>query len=99
MTLAFACSACTPNYIGDWVWDNYRDVQPQTIQSQGTTWGILDKPEEGRMLVVPGRTGSIEQYEAAAEDYFEQVGRVCTIRSGGLKRDHDNVELFYLCKK
>jgi len=53
--LALASSGCGSEDIeGDWSnLTNYGDVQPQKIQFKEVTWGIVDRTEEERMLMVP----------------------------------------------
>ena len=80
--------------------NQYGNVQPQKIQFKGVTWGILDKPEEERMLVVPLGDAPFEQYDGAAREFFERSKRECTVTRKRLASSTDfSFEFFYSCKK
>ncbi len=83
----------------------YGNVQPQKIQFEGITWGIVDKPDEERMIVVslgaysPGAARE-KQTEGAAHEYLERSKRDCTILSKKLASSTDfSFEFYYSCKK
>ncbi len=87
----------------DWyTWENYRDVQPQEVKLQGNTFGIFDKPGEGRMVVTDTINRfeklPLSQFELAAQAYFERSNRRCTIESAKhLNQPTLSFELFYFC--
>ena len=83
----------------------YGNVQPQKIQFEGITWGIFDKPDEERMIVVslgaywPGAARA-KQTEGAAHEYLERSKRDCAILSQTLASHTDwSFEFYYSCKK
>ena len=115
--IALACSGCgsSKDWEGDYhVLTNYGNVPPQKFQFQGTTWGILDKPDDrfpdspvltGQMIVVslgaywPGPE-RWKQTEAAAHGYLERSKGDCTILSSMLASSTDySLEFYYSCKK
>ena len=98
---ALVASGCGGKDVGGDLYnlDHYGNVQPHKIQFQGITWGVLDKPEEGRMLVVPLDSAQFEQYDAAAREYFELSKRKCTVISKKLASRTDfSVEFLYSCE-
>ena len=103
---ALACAGCVSKDVsGDLdVLENYGNVKPLRFEFQGNTWGILDKPKEGRMLVVSlGAHGALgdqlfERTEAAVHGYLSQTSRVCEIGSKRLMSATDlSVEFVYVC--
>ena len=85
--------------------NQYGNVQPQKIQFEGITWGIFDKPDEERMIVVslgaywPGAARA-KQTEGAAHEYLERSKHDCTILSKKLASSTDfSFEFYYSCKK
>lgn len=90
----------TPTYLSR----NYRNVQLETVQSQGFAWIIVDKPKEGRMLVTSLKDiefrAPFAQNEAAAQDYFALLKSDCTVgeRRIAMPARYDSAEFFYTCK-
>ena len=108
MLFAVACAGCGGKDTSGDLYNltHYGNVQPQKIQFQGITWGILDKPEEGRMIVVslgahsPLTDEKVEQTEGAAQSYLERSNRDCTVTARKLASATDNsFEFFYSCNK
>ena len=104
--VALAFSGCgSKDVSGDWEnFKNYGNVKPQKFEFNGNTWGVFDKPDERRMIVVSlgahGAFGSkvIERTEEAARRYLSQTGRVCEIESRRLTSATDNsIEFVYMC--
>ncbi len=104
--IALACSGCVyPIRDALYALEHYGNVQPQKFQFQGITWGVLDKPEEERMIVVslgafwPGPARQ-KQTEEAAHEYLERSKRDCTVHSVRLASYSDgSYEFYYSCKK
>ncbi len=65
--IVLAGSGCITNTGGWYGLKHYGDVQPQKVESQGNTFGILDKPEEGRMVV----TDTINRFKKLPLSQFE----------------------------
>ena len=89
--------------LADWyIREDYRDVQPQEIELQGNTFGIFDKPGEGRLVVTDTINRfeklPLNQFELAAQVYFERSNRRCTIESAKyLRQPTLTFEFFYSC--
>ncbi len=97
--IVLAGSGCITNTGGWYGLKHYGDVQPQKVESQGNTFGILDKPEEGRMMVAwlgKSRHVPASQFELAAQAYFERSNRRCRIESVNWVGS-SLVELVYSC--
>ena len=64
---AFLLSAC--GGVG-YALENYTGVQVQRIEANAETWQILDKPEEGRMMITPsiGRAAAVGAAQGATFD-------------------------------
>ncbi len=105
--IALACSGCSKDVGGDlYNLEHYGNVQPQKFQFQGITWGVLDKPEEGRMIVVslaahlPLTDAKTKQTGDAAHEYLGRSKRDCTVHSVRLaSRTDGSYEFYYSCKK
>lgn len=61
---AFLLSAC--GGVG-YALENYTGVQVERIEANGETWRILDKPEEGRLMITPsiGRAAAVGAAQGA----------------------------------
>ncbi len=98
--IVLAGSGCITNTGGWYGLKHYGDVQPQKVESQGNTFGILDKPEEGRMVVTDTinrfKKLPLSQFELAAQAYFERSNRRCTIESAEYISTL-SLEFFYSC--
>ena len=99
-------AGCSKDVQGDlYITQNYGNVQPQRIQFNGTDWGVLDKPEEGRMIVVGlgawhGVTEELlNNANGAARTFLQRSERDCAIDSRKLASGTDgSLEYFYSCK-
>lgn len=82
----------------EYISQHYSDVSPQDVAMPDDTYGVSDKPAEGRMLVQSSIGTGVAQgigaglfsadplpkpfFQAAAERFLAQTGRKCRITDG-----------------
>ena len=89
-------AGCSKDLAGDLhVLEHYGDVIPQKFQFEGETFGVLDRPEQERMIVVSlGPWWGVSEElmartNAAAEEYLQDSQRICTVDSMRLASSTD----------
>ena len=107
VVIAVLSNGCSKDLEGDLdVLRNYGDVVPRKLQHEGETYGVLDRPDEGRMIAVSlgpwwgVNQKLIEQTTGAAERYLHDTARDCKIDRMRLASGTDgSMEFFYSCNK
>lgn len=90
---------CIPNpdAYNMYVVEHYGSVQGERVEVDGETFAVLNKPEEGRLLVAhASKFYPIDYWRHVATTYLDRSGQACVIdRSQEITPRQ--IEFFYTC--
>ena len=97
VALVLGGGTCNPDAYSIYVLNNYGSVRGQMIDIDDDSFAVLDKPEEGRLLVAHSANFyPLDQWKHVAETFLERSGRSCTITQSKVVTPRQ-IEFYYAC--
>ena len=95
--LVMGGGTCNPDAYSLYVLDHYGSIQGQMVDVDGGSFALLDKPEEGRLLVAHIENYlSLDQWRHVAEVFLKRSGRACAISRSNTVTPRQ-IEFYYTC--
>ena len=95
--LVLGGGTCSPDAYSLYVLENYGSVEGEMVDVGGDSFAVLDKPDEGRLLVAHmENVYALEQWQHVADTYLGQSQRDCTITRSRAVTPRQ-IEFYYTC--
>ena len=97
VALTLGAGNCNPDAFSIYVLENYGSVHGQMVNVGDDSFAVLDKPEEGRMLIAHASNFyPMDQWRQTAATYLERTGRSCKIAQTSIVTPRQ-IEVYYAC--
>ena len=97
VALVLGGGTCNPDAYSIYVLNNYGSVRGQMIDIDDDSFAVLDKPEEGRMLVAhASKFYPMDRWRQVAATYLERTGRSCELAQSSVISPRQ-IEVYYAC--